>query len=483
MSRPAAQEQPLNTLILCADQLNPTALGYAGSPWSVTPAVDELARQGTVFSDAVCASPICVPARASLVTGRYVHELGTWDNGHPYSGEAPSWGHRLSAAGQEVATIGKLHFAGDDAPTGFEQQHVPMHAEEGHGDLYSMLRDDLPDRPELRRMIAGAHSGDSEYTTYDRVVTDAACEWLRDHTGSTTPWTTFVSHVSPHHPLIAPPEFDRLFDEVDIPLPRQWTLDERPTHPALERLRRYYGFHGELSVEEVRRARRTYFALVAYLDAQVRQILDVLDETGLRERTRIIFTADHGDNIGEHGLWWKNNMYAGSVGVPLILTGPGITPGARSTTPVSHLDILPTLLEWSGLPAEPDLPGRSLAAIAGEPDDPNRLVFSEYHATGSSAGMFMVQDSHYKYVEYVGEAPQLFDRRADPGELVDLSGEDRCAEVVDGYAQHLRSICDPEVVNERARTSQRAKVDAFGGPEAVRAAGFRTHVPPPATRR
>lgn len=470
----------MNTLVLCADQLSPFALGYAGYRWARTPALDRLAANGTVFTDASCASPICVPARASLATGRYVHELGTWDNGHAYTGrEAPSWGEMLAAAGRRVTTIGKLHFRDDGPATGFADQILPMHAENGTGDTFSLLRDDLPARPELRSMVAGARAGQSSYTRYDHEITRATQQWLKERTGADEPWTAFVSHVSPHHPLVAPPEFAAMYPPEDVPMPVQWRVSEQPHHPALDRLRRFYGYDGELSESEVRRARAIYFGLVSYLDHQIALIMHTLEETGLAKHTRIIFTSDHGDNVGDHGLWWKNCMYAGSVGVPLIISGPGIESGRSCSTPVSHVDVVPTILEYAGLEGRTDLPGTSLTTIANRELDPSRLVFSEYHATGSSAGMFMVADSNYRYIEYVGEQPQLFDRREDPRELTDLAPDDAFRATCSEYAAKLREFCDPDSVDAAARADQRRTVEALGGEETVRAAGYRTHVPPP----
>lgn len=480
MSEEAMEGEVLHTLILCADQLSPFAPGYAGRNWAKTPAIDALAASGTVFSDAICVSPICVPSRASMATGMYTHELGTWDNGHAYAGtEAPSWGTFLQEAGQSVTTIGKLHYRDDGPQTGFPNQIIPIHVEEGIGDTFSLLRENLPSRPELREMVAGARSGDSGYTKYDHDITQATRQWLQEHADDAAPWTLFVSHVSPHHPLVAPEEFMAMYPLDLIPLPIQDSLAERPMHPALERLRRYYGYDTEFTENETRKARAVYFALVSYLDHQIATILETLRETGLEKKTRIIFTSDHGDNIGDHALWWKNCMYQGSVGVPLILAGPGLKAGARCDTPVSLLDLAPTILAFAGVPIPEQMHGTNLAQIAANAYDPDRLVFAEYHATGSSNGMFMVADAHYKYVEYVGEDPQLFDRQADPLELEDLAGSASHAGVLAEYAARLRTICNPEEVDRNAKATQQATVERLGGAEAVRAAGFRTHVPPP----
>src|SRR6266404_1279836 len=192
---------PANLLFLMSDEHNRALSGCYGHSVVRTPNIDALAARGVRFTRAYCNSPICVAARASLAAGRYVHELRTWDNSAPYRGNFASWGHRLVAAGHKVSTIGKLHFRSTEDDTGYPDQRLAMHVEEGTGDLYALLRTtgDLPRRPKVRTRVTDAQVGESEYSRYDRAVAAAAEDWLRTEAKATAkPWVLFVSFATPH---------------------------------------------------------------------------------------------------------------------------------------------------------------------------------------------------------------------------------------------------------------------------------------------
>jgi choline-sulfatase len=468
--------EPRNLLFLFSDQHNRAMAGCYGHPVVRTPNLDALAARGVRFTDAYSNCPICVPSRASMATGRYVHQLRLWDNAFPYTGQAPSWGHRLTDAGHRVTTIGKLHFRGPGDDTGFPDQRIPMHVLDGEGDLSALLRDEDIPRPAFARVL-DPRTGESSYTAYDRAIADEACRWLdgaASHGGE--PWALFCSFTLPHHPLIAPREFVDLYPPEHVAFPARYRLDERPTHPALEHLRRTLGIEGEWDEDRVRRAVATYYAMCTFLDAQIGRVLRALRDTGLDRTTRVIYSSDHGDSVGEHGLWMKHSMYEGSVGIPLLMAGPGIPQGRVLGGPVSLVDCFPTILQCAGVPPRPedaDLPGRSLFDRLGSDPPPAAVAFSEYHAVGSRNAVFMLRGRRYKYVEYVGQEPQLFDLLGDPGELRDLARDPGHRHVLDGCAAQLRRICDPIEVDRLARRDQLDKVDAHGGREAVRAEGFR----------
>lgn len=453
-----------NVLLLMSDQHNPRMTGHAGHPDVLTPALDALARRGTVFRSAYCTSPICVPSRASLATGRYVHELPNWDNAAPYAGAHRSWGHELDDAGYRVTTIGKLHHL-EGSDDGFVDQRLAMHVH-GHGDLRGVsTRPDggpLPTGNGLANLLH-AGPGESEYTRYDRAVADAAVAWLREES-DTTPWALMVSFVSPHFPLIAPQEhFDRYAD-VDLTLPN--TAGDAWDHPAMEVFRQAFGLTRQLTGEETRAALRAYLALCSFLDAQVGRVLDALEVAGRSSDTLVVYTSDHGESAGAHGLWLKHLMNEESVRVPLVVAGPGIPGGAEVATPVSQVDLYKTFMVWTGVtPADPrPRPGLSLLAT-DELAAADRPVLAEYHANGSVSASFMLRDGRYKYIEYVGERPQLFDLDVDPDELVDLAADPGHADVLAACAARLRDICDPVAVDAAAKADQARRVAAVGGVE------------------
>ena len=178
-----------------------------------TPNLDRLAARGTRFTACWTPSPVCIPARASFATGKYIHQIGFWDNADPYDGSIPSWHHRLRAAGHRVVSIGKLHFRSDEDDTGFSEAIIPMHVVEGKGDLLGLIRDDLPVRGAAYKMARMAGPGESAYTQYDREIAARAQIWLHEEARKCRekPWVLFVSFVAPHYPLTAPPEHFYLF--------------------------------------------------------------------------------------------------------------------------------------------------------------------------------------------------------------------------------------------------------------------------------
>ncbi|HLH74990.1 MAG TPA: sulfatase-like hydrolase/transferase [Chloroflexota bacterium] len=480
--------KPKNLLFIFSDEHNRDMAGCYGHPVVQTPNLDRLARQGVRFTNAYCNSPICVPSRASMATGQYVHRIGAWDNAQPYVGAHPSWGHRLEAAGHHVTTVGKLHYRQVGDPSGFSDQRLAMHVKDGEGDIYSLIRDDMAPRPQLAQRILEAGPGESEYSRFDRAVAAEASRWLRDEaSGYEKPWVLFVGFVTPHFPLIVPKEFFERYPLDQVVFPVQYSLAERHYHPALDELRRVMAMDEELPDDVVRRAVAAYYGLCSFMDYQVGLVLDALRESGLEEDTRIIYTSDHGDQVGAHGLFWKSTMYEGAVAVPFIMSGPDVPRDRVDDTPISLVDCFPTILEAVGVEPQPedrDLPGRSLWPIARGEVSPKRTIFSEYHAVASEHAFFMVRVDNHKYVYYVGSRPQLFDLQADPNELTDLAMDPRYADVLERCDRELRKICDPEEVDRRARADQKRLVDAHGGRQAVLAKGFQIpYTPAPAAFR
>ena len=488
MSTPEPSK-PTNVLFICSDEHTRKALGCYGASFMHTPHLDALAARGTLFTNAYTNFPICVPARACLATGRYAHTINSWDNATPYVGtEAPSWGHRLTNAGHLVTTIGKLHYRKVGDPSGFTDQRLPMHVLDGVGDLYGLLRGGMPVRATSRHHVIDVKEGESEYTRYDQAIAAEAVRWLKQEgTSQAKPWALFVSFVEPHFPLQAPEEYLQRYPLDSFPLPVQWRQDEWPRHPVIDAKRAQQALDEPFDEHTVRTALQAYYAMCSYLDDQVGLVLGALREAGLEENTRIVYTTDHGDMMGEHGLWWKSVLYEGSAGVPMLLAGPGVPRGKTVRTNVSLVDCFPTVLDATGVSPQPEdasLPGRSLLRIAQESDQP-RTVFSEYHAIFSPSAMYMVRNERYKYVEYVGSTPQLFDMLADPDETRDLAADPAHAAAVAACAAELRAIVTPETpegIDARAKADQRRRIQEVGGVEAVLKGGVRIPYTPAPTQ-
>lgn len=470
--------EPTNLLLIMSDEHNPQMLGCAGHDRVQTPHLDALAARGTRFAAAYTTCPICVPARASFATGRYVHTIAYWDNAMAYDGRIKSWGHRLQEAGMRVESIGKLHYRQQADQTGFDQQHIPMHIKDGIGMVQGSIRGQFPDfqppqgRSTAGGIVPGAGPGETTYTRYDRKIADLACDWLRDAGACphSRPWVLFVSFVSPHFPLVVPDEYFRLYPVDDMPLPKLDPTTGFEPHPWSARLTRQHA-GPEVTRAMKQRAIAAYLGLCTFVDAQIGRVLQALARSGLADRTRVVYTSDHGENAGARGMWGKSVPYAEATGIPLIMAGAGVPAGKVCTTPVTLVDAYPTVLEAVGLEqtAEPGLPGRSLYVTAQADDDPERLAFSEYHAAGSPSGAFMLRQGRYKLHYYVGYTPELFDIVDDPEETRNLAGSPAYAAVVRDYEQRLRAMVDPEAIDARAKADQKALVERHGGPAAVMA--------------
>jgi len=478
--------RPANMLFILSDEHNPRVLGCAGHPMIKTPNLDRLAAEGVRFADAYCNSPICVPSRAALATGRYVHQIRFWDNGIPYDGSVPSWGHRLKQAGHEATSIGKLHFRSADDDNGFSEEVMPLHVVGGVGDPLGWLRDPLPVRKAALRLAADAGCGDSSYQEYDDNITAAAIDWLRaraDKAGD-KPWTLFVSLVCPHFPLIARPEWYGLYPEDQVPEPAMYAPRERPDHPYIVGIRECMIYDKGFDEAKRRRAIAAYFGMVSFVDHNVGKLLDTLAATGLADRTRVLYSSDHGDNLGTRGLWGKSTMYEESAGVPMILAGPDVPRGAVCREPVSLVDCFPTIVAGAGLPVhvqDRGLPGASLLDIA-QGTAPRRTILSEYHAAGAATGAFLIRHGRFKYVHYVGMPPQLFDLAADPQERRDLGQDPGHREAIAACETALRRVVDPEKADALARADQAARIAAFGGREKILAHGSFGYSPTPGTK-
>jgi len=471
-----------NILVLLSDEHGSKHLGCYGSKLARTPHLDALAARGVRFTQAYTPSPICVPARAALATGRSLHKAGFWCNADPYDGGVPSWHHLLRDAGHRVVSIGKLHFKGGGRDHGFSEEILPMHAADGLGDLLGLLRDEVVPRAGAAKLEAMAGPGESSYTRYDRRITAAAETWLREEAPKPAdrPWVLFVSLVAPHFPLTAPAEFysqhrlDAL--PMPMPMPKIYGSEERPGHPYL----RHYAANLDYDryfadPHSVRRAIAGYLGLVGFVDSNVGRVLGAIEASGQADRTVVLYASDHGDNLGARGVWGKSTMYEESADVPLILAGAGLPHGRRWDAPVSLIDVAPTLLELCGVSIPAEMEGRSLLS-----PDPAREVLSEYHATGSRHGAFMLRRGRWKLIHHEGGLPpELFDLDADPEEPTNLAADPTSSAVLPELYTALRRHCDPAAVDARARARQRALLAAAGGREAVLARGDFGFSPPP----
>ncbi len=464
--------KPRNVLLICSDEHARSALGCYGHPVALTPTLDRLAARGTQFTKAYTPSPICIPARACLATGLQVHEHRCWSSAEPYYGQVESWMHRLREQDHAVVSIGKLHFRSGEDDNGFSEEIVPMYlANNGKGWPQGLVRAPLPEFAAAAEMAREIGPGDTSYTDYDREITDEACRWLRHYPRRirNKPWTLFVSFVSPHFPLQAPEAFYNLYVGHKLPELIGRGEPERLLHPVIEKMAKFWNYDDYFDEDAREAGRIGYFGLCSFVDDNVRQVLEALEDSGSARDTVVVYISDHGEMLGNHGFWAKSVMYEDSVAIPLIMSGPGI-PESINDTPVTLTDIAATvehLTGYGGCRPQELWQSHSLTSFIAAPAA-DRFVLSEYHDGGSPTGFFMIREGAWKYVYYAGGyPPQLFNMDDDPNELNDLGEEPRFAEKVAELHCRLTEILDPEEVNRQAFADQAALIESYGGIDSV----------------
>src|SRR3954451_12392677 len=388
-----------NILMIMADQLSALALRAYGHPVARTPHLDRLAAQGVVFENAYCNFPLCAPSRASLMSGQLASRIGVYDNAAEFPASVPTLAHGLRALGYATCLSGKMHFVGPDQLHGFEERLTT--------DIYPADFGWTPnwDAPEERidwwyhNMESVRQAGVAEATNqldFDDETAFHAVRFLRDaaRTSDRRPFMLTVSFTHPHDPYVARPEHWGRYEGVAIDPPRVPCVPEELRDAHSRRLRRVPAMEEvAVSAADVERARRAYYASISYVDDLVGEILGVLDRLGMAEDTGVLLTSDHGDMLGERGLWYKMHFFEWAARVPLLLAGPGLA-ARRVGAPVSLVDILPTLLELGGGAIRPDVgfdvDGSSLLPLA-RGEEAGRTVRSEYLAEGALAPILMLR--------------------------------------------------------------------------------------------
>lgn len=470
--------KPANLLIIMSDEHTRSVTGCYGHDIVKTPNLDKLAAGGARYDSAYTTCPVCVPARASFATGKYVHQTEHWDNATPFDGSIPSWHSLLRERGHNTTSIGKLHFRSAKDDNGFSDEQIGMHVIDGKGDLMGLIRDEhMPKRGGSYKMARMSGAGESVYTTYDREIAARAQIWLREEAPKHTdkPWVLFVSFVCPHFPLTAPPEMFYHYYDQDLPLPKLYEERHKKLHPYLEDYRSAFAYDEHFhSNEEVKRAQAGYLGLCTFLDFNVGNVLSALNDSGQADNTRIMYTSDHGDNNGARGLWGKSTMFEEAAAVPLILSGPDIPMGTVVKTPVSFVDMYPFILDCVGArdseTVSAENPGVSIAQYL-KGDDAAKVAFSEYHAMGSKTAAYLVRKGPWKLVHYVAYDPQLFNLEDDPKELNDLASDPGMLSIIAELTTELEKIVDPATIDARAKKQQAIMLAENGGAAAVIARG------------
>jgi choline-sulfatase len=466
------EKQP-NILLIQADQMQARALPCYGNPLVQTPHMDSLAEDGVIFENAYCNNPICAPSRFSMLAGQHTSRIQAYDNGAEFSSEIPTMAHYLRDAGYQTCLSGKMHFVGADQLHGYEERLTT--------DVYPSDFGWTPDWTKHEERI------DWWYHNMDSVIEACPCERTNqidfdDEVGfqavrkiydiarskDDRPFFLTVSFTNPHDPYACPAEHWHRYDHDSIDMPRIGYVPDEEMDPHSIRLRKAYLQAADtVTQEEVRNARHAYYGQISYVDDKIGGLLKALQDTGLTDDTVIILTADHGDMLGEKGLWYKMSFFEDSVRVPLVVKIPDSYPGKRIEAPVSLVDLLPTLLDISHSPHRAyqaaALDGSSLMPlIKGEAVDPDRPVISEFFAEGSMAPCFMVRKGKYKFICSRPDPDQLFDLETNPDETRNLAGMQEYGNVCRELKDLILAHQDPKTTEQAVLKSQKRRKLVFG---------------------
>jgi choline-sulfatase len=430
-----------NILFFMCDQLNPYVLSPYRENMAITPTYQELADEGIVFKNAYCNNPLCVPSRMSMMTGQYAVQNGIYDNGSVLNSEIPCFTHHLINAGYQTVLSGKMHFIGADQSHGFQERlttdiypaEISWIANWQRNDKPIPLNNEQNTSKEFTSMIRGSILGNDKpewnrCQQYDELTTFKALEWLRKRKlrSCETPFFLCVSLTNPHNPYVANEKLLDLYNDREIPMPDVASIPYEKLDNLNDKWLQEGGqYLGETQTEDIRKARRNYFAQATYTDQKLKQVIDGLKETGVYEDTWIIVSSDHSDMIGERGLFTKKHFCEHSIRVPLIIKPPVAIPSKDVETKVSLIDIFPTLLDMAGI-SDCDQQGESLLFISRENKTRSRDIISEITSEGIRAPVLVIINHNHKYVNIYNPYTKnddelLFDMSSDPDELTNLA--------------------------------------------------------------
>ncbi|MGK9050333.1 choline-sulfatase [Neorhizobium petrolearium] len=453
-----------NILIVMVDQLNGTLFPDGPADWLHAPHLKALAARSARFANNYTSSPLCAPARASFMAGQLPSRTRVYDNAAEYVSSIPTFAHHLRRAGYYTVLSGKMHFVGPDQLHGFEERLTT--------DIYPA---DFGWTPDYRKpgeridwwyhnlgSVTGA--GVAEITNqmeYDDEVAFLANQKLyqlsrENDDESRRPWCLTVSFTHPHDPYVARKKFWNLYEDCGHLAPDIGEIPIEQQDPHSQRIIfscDYKNF--EVTEENIRRSRRAYFANISYIDEKVGELIDTLSRTRMLDDTLILFCSDHGDMLGERGLWFKMNFFEGSARVPLMIAGPGITP-ALHMAPVSNLDVTPTLCDLAGISIDEIKPwtdGESLKPIM-EGHSRTSPVLMEYAAEASYAPLVAIREGKWKYIHCELDPEQLFDLETDPLELTNLAEAPQHADILQAFRDMRAAHWNMQEFDAAVRESQ-----------------------------
>ncbi len=453
-----------NILVIMSDEHHAGVMGCAGDDIIRTRHLDALAERGVTFDACYCNSPLCVPSRLAFTAGKYVSRVAAWSNDCWLPADTPSLPRVLNAAGYESLLCGKMHYD-RTRRYGFDDLGPSMNNSRKTGRGGRRKADNLTEKPGISARFEKFHTGESGVLAHDRKVTAGVTAFLRQRRSSEKPFFLLAGYLAPHFPLIVPEEYWQAY-KGKVPMPKipAGHLDAQPRNYKHLRI----GFNVEnVPADIVRKGRELYYGLTQWLDEEIGKLLAALADSEVAENTVVVYTSDHGENIGEHGLWWKNCVYDSAARVPLIVSFPARWAGGqRRTGACSLVDLVQTLADLGGATAGDDWDGDSMTAWLDEPATRWKdLAVSEYYAHNIASGYAMIRMANYKYVYHTpadDDHPaerELYDLKADPGEFTNLAG----AEAHRRRIEKMHTALVAEIGEHPDHTEQRCREDYARG--------------------
>jgi len=430
-----------NILVIMSDEHDVGVTGCYGNSIVQTPHLDALAGEGITFNAAYTTSPLCVPARLSFTAGKYISRCGAWSNSCWLpSDDYPSIARMMSAAGYRSLLCGKQHY---DATRryGFHEigGNMNRHYKTGHGGRRAPEDERVNTRSRDQRFAQFRTAPTSGIIEHDEQVTRGASDFLSRWRQADGPFFLFAGYLAPHFPLTVPESYYRRYeDKVPMPHLPEGSVDGQPLN--YHHLRRGFGVV-ETDPQTVKRGRELYYGLTDWLDDQIGSVMAALGDSEARDNTVVIYTSDHGENKGDHHLWWKNCMYEHASRVPLIIRWPERWRGGQVRDGACSLvDLVQTIAQIGEARVPEDWDGDPMCEWMDDVDTGWKdLAVSEYYAHNIASGFAMLRSGKHKYVYHTrmggdyGPEEELYDLCADPGELDNLAGDP-------GNAQRMRQM-------------------------------------------
>jgi choline-sulfatase len=453
-------------VFIMADQLAAAFLPLYGHKVVKAPTLSRLASEGVVFENAYTPSPLCAPARASIMSGLLPSRTGVYDNAAEFPSAIPTWAHYLRLAGYRTCLSGKMHFVGPDQLHGFEERLTT--------DIYPA---DFGWTPDWRRgeeridwwyhnMSSPKQAGIAEITNqleYDDEVAFHAVRKIYDHAryDADKPLGLLVSFTHPHDPYAARRAFWDLYRDDDIDMPTIAPIPFAAMDAHSKRLVRMAEMDKHnVGAEDVRTSRHGYYANISYVDSLIGKLVETLRIAGMLDDTIIVFTSDHGDFLGERGLWYKMSFLENSAHVPLIAWGPRWVRPRRIAEPTELTDLLPTFTDVAETELARDVDGHSLwPVLTGAAENPDATAWGEYLAEGALAPIYMLRRGRWKFIHSPCDPDQLYDLETDPQELNNLARRD--PEIVGRFLDEVRLRFDIDKIHADVLASQKARLMLF----------------------